>query len=175
MSEGSHYQQYCHYQPNACLSGLLPEEGNSGWLHTSLGFGCLCSGPGQLSWDSAGAPWGAGGGHGHGQPWSWGAACELRLHCPSPARAAATAVSRPAASPDPGADHTRGPTSMLAGIRRPRQNQRHRFPCRKMKLLVQPASSFYAAGGCFGELPGAESKKCTHECIFHRNIRAPCH
>lgn len=39
-----------------------------------------------------------------------------------------------------------------------------------MKLLVQPAISFYATGRCFDELPEAESRKCIHEHIFQRAL-----
>lgn len=114
------------------------------WIPTSPGchlkeklqVDCLGSGPRQLSWDTGRGSQGRCGeamaivslGSTAMGLWAWGKACRLRLHHQAPARAMTTAVSWSchslAVAPDPGADHTWGPTRMSTGIMWSRQNKK---------------------------------------------------
>lgn len=48
---------------------------------------------------------------------------------------------------------------------------RHWFTYRKVKLLVQPASSFYATGEWFDELPGEEKKSVAISTFSKETLR----
>lgn len=127
---------------------MLSEEENTCWLHEMLEFGCLGAGPRQFSWDHGEripeAQWG---GCVHSQPWSCTLAELWPLLCRNPAIGWLWPLIQVQNTP-PG-QHGCYQVFYDPGKTR----NRYWFTWRIMHLLVQPARSCYATGGCFDKVP----------------------